>query len=116
MDRDREVTLDGRTLREIRAEVDQRTETRQRVMRFNRSANGESFSPSVLVPSKYDSIFAAPTRKPATGTFEYRTVWRLGKPQLDVEAGGKRLGEALVQSGSDLFTGRKRMALVSPPT
>lgn len=116
MDRDREVTLDGRTLREIRAEVDQRTETRQRVMKFSRSANGESFAPSVLVPPKYDSIFAAPTHKPATGTFEYRTVWRLGKPQLDVEAGGKRLGETLVQSGSDLFTGRKRMALVDAGT
>ncbi|MFJ8856379.1 S8 family serine peptidase [Streptomyces sp. NPDC102437] len=112
MDRDREVTLDGRTLREIRAEVGRRTENRQRIMKFNRSVNGESFAPSVLVPSKYDSIFAAPTHKPATGTFEYRTVWRLGKPRLDVEAGGKPLGEAVVQSGSDLFTGRKRMPLV----
>ncbi|MEU6018817.1 S8 family serine peptidase [Streptomyces sp. NPDC047515] len=116
MDRDREVTLDGRTLREIRAEVGQRTEDRQRIMKFNRSANGESFSPSVLVPSKYDSIFAAPTHKPTTGTFEYRTVWRLGKPQLDVEAGGKRLGETVVQSGSDLFTGRKRMPVVDAGT
>lgn len=65
---------------------------------------------------KYDSIFAAPTHKPATGTFEYRTVWRLGKPRLDVEAGGKRLGETVVQPGSDLFTGRKRMYLVDAGT
>ncbi|WP_329306438.1 S8 family serine peptidase [Streptomyces sp. NBC_01260] len=112
MDRDREVTLDGTKLREIRAEVDRRTETRQLIMKFNRSANGESFAPAVQVPPKYDSIFAAPTRKPATGTFEYRTVWRLGKPQLDVEAGGKRLGETAVQYGSDMFTGQKRMDLV----
>ncbi|MCX5098321.1 S8 family serine peptidase [Streptomyces sp. NBC_00053] len=112
MDRDREVTLDGTKLREIRTEVDQRTETRQLIMKFNRSANGASFAPAVQVPPKYDSIFAAPTRKPATGTFEYRTVWRLGKPQLDVEAGGKRLGETAVQYGSDMFTGQKRMALV----
>ncbi|MEU1492944.1 S8 family serine peptidase [Streptomyces sp. NPDC005776] len=116
LDRDREVTLDGRTLREIRADVGRRTETRQRIMEFNRSANGESFAPSVLVPSKYDSIFAAPTRKPATGTFEYRTVWRLGKPQLDVEAGGRQLGEAVVQRGSDQFTGRERMPLVDAGT
>lgn len=112
MDRDREVTLDGTKLREIRTEVDQRTETRQLIMKFNRSANSASFAPAVQVPPKYDSIFAAPTRKPATGTFEYRTVWRLGKPQLDVEAGGKRLGETAVQYGSDMFTGQKRMALV----
>ncbi|MEV6749752.1 S8 family serine peptidase [Streptomyces sp. NPDC051080] len=116
MDRDREVTLDGTKLREIRAEVDQRTETRQLLMRFNRSANGTSFAPTVQVPPKYDSIFAAPTRKPATGTFEYRTVWRLGKPQLDVEAGGKRLGETTVQYGSDMFTGHKRMALMDAGT
>lgn len=116
LDRDREVTLDGRTLREIRAQVDQRTETRQLNMKFNRSANGASYTGAVLVPLKYDSIFAAPTRKPATGTFEYRTVWRLGKPRLDVEAGGTRLGEAVVQSGSDLFTGRKRMSLVDAGT
>ncbi|MFJ5196882.1 S8 family serine peptidase [Streptomyces sp. NPDC088394] len=116
MDRDREVTLDGTKLREIRAEVDQRSETRQLLMRFNRSANGTSFAPAVQVPPKYDSIFAAPTRKPATGTFEYRTVWRLGKPQLDVEAGGKRLGETTVQYGSDMFTGHKRMALMDAGT
>lgn len=116
MDRDREVTLDGTELREIRAEVDQRTETRQLLMKFNRSANGASFAPAVQVPPKYDSIFAAPTRKPVTGAFEYRTVWRLGKPQLDVEAGGKRLGETAVQYGSDMFTGHKRMSLVDAGT
>lgn len=112
LDRDREVTLDGRTLRETRAEVDQRTQTRQLSMKFNRAANGASYTGAALVPPKYDSIFAAPTHKPATGTFEYRTAWRLGKPQLDVEAGGKRLGEAVLQYGTDLFTGRKRMSLV----
>ena len=116
MDRDREVTLDGTKLREIRAEVDQRTQTRQLVMRFNRAANGASFTGGAQVPPTYDSIFAAPTRKPATGTFEYRTVWRLGKPQLDVEAGGRRLGETAVQYGSDLFTGQKRMSLVDAGT
>ncbi|MEE1808130.1 S8 family serine peptidase [Streptomyces sp. BE133] len=116
LDRDREVTLDGTKLREIRAEVDQRTETRQLLMKFNRSANGTSFAPTVQVPPKYDSIFAAPTRKPATGTFEYRTVWRLGKPLLDVEAGGRRLGDAFVPYGSDVFTGRKRMSLVDAGT
>ncbi|MEU1365422.1 S8 family serine peptidase [Streptomyces sp. NPDC005803] len=116
LDRDREVTLDGRTLREIRADVGRRTETRQRIMEFSRSANGESFAPSVLVPWKYDSIFAAPTRKPRTGTFEYRTVWRLGKPQLEVETGGQRLGEAVVQRGSGQFTGRKRMPVTDAGT
>ncbi|MFE4686728.1 hypothetical protein ACFRNJ_39060 [Streptomyces sp. NPDC056721] len=37
---------DGRTLREVRADVDRRTETRQLVMKFNRAANGASSLPA----------------------------------------------------------------------
>ncbi|MET7615597.1 S8 family serine peptidase [Streptomyces sp. NPDC005408] len=112
MDRDREITLDARQLREIRAEVDKRTETRQLLMEFGRSANGASYGGALQVPLKYDSIFAAPTRKPATGTFEYRTVWRLGKALLDVTAGGKPLGESIVQPGTAVLDGRQRLDVV----
>ncbi|WP_329398569.1 S8 family serine peptidase [Streptomyces melanogenes] len=111
LDRDREITLDGRRLRELRAEVDRRTETRQLLMEYDRSANGATVSGAVQVPVAYDSVFAAPTRKVRTGTFEYRTVWRLGKPLLDVEAGGRRLGDALVQAGSTPFDGRRRVGV-----
>ncbi|MGW6360008.1 S8 family serine peptidase [Streptomyces sp. NPDC055092] len=112
LDRDREVTLDGRTLREVRADVDRRTETRQLVMKFNRAANGASYTDSVQVPLKYDSVFAAPTKRPADGIFEYRTVWRLGKPRLDTEADGTRLRETVAQPGSALFTGRRTLRVV----
>ncbi len=50
LDRDREITLDGRRLREIRAEVDRRTETRQLLMEFDRKANGASYGGAVQVP------------------------------------------------------------------
>ncbi|MFF7181342.1 S8 family serine peptidase [Streptomyces sp. NPDC008121] len=116
LDRDREITLDGRRLREIRAEVEQRTETRQLLMEFDRDAGGVSYGGAVQVPPKYDSIFAAPTRKPATGTFEYRTVWRLGKPLLEASTDGQRLSDATPQAGSALLEGRHRLGVVDAGT
>ncbi len=116
LDRDREITLDGRRLREIRAEVEKRTETRQLLMEFDREANGASYGGAVQVPITYDSIFAAPTREPATGTFEYRTVWRLGKPLLEATVDGVRLAGATPQGGGTLLEGRHRLGLVDAGT
>ncbi|MEV0448355.1 S8 family serine peptidase [Streptomyces sp. NPDC050600] len=116
LDRDREITLDGRRLREIRAEVERRTETRQLLMEFDRKANGASYFGAVQVPVTYDSIFAAPTAKPATGSFEYRTVWRLGKPMLEATAGGARLAEVTAQPGATLLEGRHRLGVVDAGT
>ncbi|MER5306583.1 S8 family serine peptidase [Streptomyces sp. NPDC002773] len=116
LDRDREITLDGRQLREIRAEVDKRTETRQLLMEFDRDANGASYGGAVQVPPLYDSIFAAPTAKPATGTFEYRTVWRLGKPMLESTVDGRLLSGATPQAGATLLEGRHRLGLVDAGT
>ncbi|GHD92456.1 peptidase [Streptomyces naganishii JCM 4654] len=108
LDRDREVTLDGRGLREIRAAVARRTETRQLLMEYDRDAGGSDLSEAVQVPVTYDSVFAAPTRKVTRGGFEYRTVWRLGKPRLEVRG----IGEAVAQSGGTLIEGRSRLPLV----
>ncbi|MFH8972510.1 S8 family serine peptidase [Streptomyces sp. NPDC017890] len=109
VDRDREITLDGRELREISADVDKRTETRQLLMEYDRDANGSDLFGAVQVPLTYDSVFAAPTGKKVTeGDFEYRTVWRLGKPLLEV----KGVREAVVQSGGTLTEGHSRLPLV----
>ncbi|MFB9737695.1 S8 family serine peptidase [Streptomyces thermocoprophilus] len=108
LDRDREVTLDGRRLREVRAAVDRRSEVRQLVMEYDRAANGADLFDAVQVPLTYDSVFAAPTGEVTQGTFEYRTVWRLGKPLLDAEG----VTEATVQSGGTLTGGRLRLPLV----
>ncbi|MET8566931.1 S8 family serine peptidase [Streptomyces sp. NPDC004783] len=107
LDRDRDVTLDGRELREIRADVGRRTETRQLIMEYDRAANGAHEFGAVQVPPAYDSVFAAPTGKVTEGGFEYRTVWRLGKPSLEVRG----IGEAVVQSGGTLIEGRSRLPL-----
>ncbi|OIJ90976.1 S8 family serine peptidase [Streptomyces colonosanans] len=108
LDRDREVTLDGRRLREISADVHRTTQTRQLLMEYDRNANGSDYFGAVQVPVKYDSIFAAPTAKVTQGSFEYRTVWRLGQPLLEV----KGLGEAVAQPGATLLEGRTRLPLV----
>ncbi|MFD4259908.1 S8 family serine peptidase [Streptomyces sp. NPDC058534] len=108
LDRDREITLDGTKLREISADVPKRTQTRQLIMEYDRSAGGADLFGAVQVPLKYDSVFAAPTKKVTEGGFEYRTVWRLGKPQLEV----KGVGEAVVQPGGTLTEGRSRLPLV----
>ncbi|MEV6328766.1 S8 family serine peptidase [Streptomyces sp. NPDC051909] len=116
LDRDREITLDGRQLKEIRAEVEKRTETRQLLMEFKRDANGAQYGGAVMVPVKYDSIFAAPTAEPATGVFEYRTVWRLGTPGLEVSTDGGRLSEVVRQPGTPSRTGQSRLRLVDAGT
>ncbi|MEU3828871.1 S8 family serine peptidase [Streptomyces sp. NPDC029080] len=107
LDRDREVTLDGRRLREVRAVTGRRTETHQLLMEYDRAAGGADLFGAVQVPLAYDSVFAAPTRKVTQGTFEYRTVWRLAKPRLEVAG----IGEATVQAGGTLRAGRTRLPL-----
>ncbi|MER5756558.1 S8 family serine peptidase [Streptomyces sp. NPDC002088] len=108
LDQDREVTLDGRKLREIKADVGRRTETRHLLMEYDRSGNGSDLFGAAQVPVKYDSIFATPTDKVTQGDFEYRTVWRLGKPTLDV----KGVSEAVFQPGATLIEGRTELPLV----
>ncbi|MGY3845011.1 S8 family serine peptidase [Streptomyces hydrogenans] len=116
LDRDREITLDGRQLREIRAEVDRRTESRQLLMEYDRKANGVSYTDIVQVPPAYDSLFAAPTAPVTNGTFEYRTVWRLGKPVLEASVDGVRLSDLRAQAGATLLEGRHRLGLVDAGT
>ncbi|WP_409057538.1 S8 family serine peptidase [Streptomyces sp. SYP-A7185] len=108
LDQDREVTLDGRKLREVGVDVGKRTETRQLLMEYDRRANGATLQGAVQVPVKYDSIFAAPTAKVTDGSFEYRTVWRLGKPTLDV----KGLGQVVAQPGGTVGDGRSKLRIV----
>ncbi|MFE2299175.1 S8 family serine peptidase [Streptomyces sp. NPDC059445] len=108
LDQDREVTLDGRKLREISAKVDRRTETRQLIMEYDRAGGGADLFGAVQLPVKYDSVFAAPTPKVTEGTFDYRTVWRLGKPLLEVAG----VEETVVQPGTTLTEGRTRLPLV----
>ncbi|MFJ9161315.1 S8 family serine peptidase [Streptomyces griseoviridis] len=108
LDRDREVTLDARRLREVRAEVPRRTGTRQLVMEYARSGGGSDLSVAVQVAAGYDSVFAAPTEPVTRGRFEYRTVWRLGRPPLEVAG----VRDAFAQAGGTVPDGHRRLPLV----
>ncbi|GAA2344276.1 S8 family serine peptidase [Streptomyces kunmingensis] len=108
LDRDREITLDGRQLKEITADVGRTTQTRQLIMEADRTAGGAAYMSAVQLPVTYDSVFAAPTRKVSDGSFEYRTVWRLGKPMLQADG----LREATLQAGGTLIEGRSRLRVV----
>lgn len=112
MDRDREITLDARELREISVDVGKRTESRQLLMEYDRKAQGAQLGAAVQVPYTYDSIFAAPTDRPTKGSFEYRTVWRQGKALLAGTVGGKQVGELVVQSGGTMLDGKKKLSVV----
>ncbi|CAL9533731.1 hypothetical protein SUDANB6_04110 [Streptomyces sp. enrichment culture] len=107
LDRDREVILDGRRLREVGAEVDRRAETRQLLMEYARTADGAGLTEAVQVSPEYDSVFAAPTPEVTRGRFEYRTVWRLAKPLLEVRG----VRDAVVQPGGTLIEGRTLLPL-----
>nr|WP_285554445.1 S8 family serine peptidase [Streptomyces hygroscopicus] len=108
LDHDSDVTLDGTKLREVKAAVSRRTETHQLLVEYDRAANGADLSGAVQVPLTYDSVFAAPTPEVTRGTFEYRTVWRLAKPRLEVRG----VAEATVQPGGTLVSGREKLPLV----
>ncbi|MBO1336862.1 S8 family serine peptidase [Streptomyces sp. VRA16 Mangrove soil] len=112
LDQDRDITLDGRQLREVAADVGRTAETRQLIMEADRKANGAEITNAVQLPVAYDSVFAAPTRKVSEGSYVYRTVWRLGKPMLQVDG----VRDTLVQAGGTLIEGRSRLGVVDAGT
>ncbi|MFI7007307.1 S8 family serine peptidase [Streptomyces sp. NPDC050145] len=108
LDRDREITLDGRTLREAGLKLPKDTDPRQRLMEYDRKANGADVLGIVQVPIKYDSLFVAPTKKVTGGSYEYRTVWRQGQPRVAVDG----IAETYEQPGSTLIEGRSRLGVI----
>ncbi|MEU9203999.1 S8 family serine peptidase [Streptomyces sp. NPDC048332] len=109
LDGDREITLDGRTLREVGTRVAKDTEPHQTVIQYDRNTGGTDMFGMVLMPIKYDSLLAAPTEKVKDGTYAFRTTWREGQPQVAT----KGVEETWNQPGSTLIEGRSRLDLVN---
>ncbi|MFD7860741.1 S8 family serine peptidase [Streptomyces sp. NPDC059783] len=106
---DREVTLDGSTLREVGTRVAKDTEPHQTLIQYDRNAGGTDVFGMVLMPIKYDTLLAAPTEKVTDGTYAFRTTWREGQPQVVT----KGVEESWNQPGSTVLPGRNRLALVN---
>lgn len=109
LDGDREITLDGRRLREVSTRVAKDTEPHQTLIQFDRNAGGLDAYGMVMLPIKYDTLLAAPTRKVADGSYAFRTTWREAQPQVAVDG----VDETWNQPGSTLVEGRSRLALVN---
>ncbi|WP_419995311.1 S8 family serine peptidase [Streptomyces boninensis] len=103
---DTTVQLDARKLRKVSTGVDKPAEERQRRADFSREfADGSSWREAFIMPVKYDEMWVTPTKKPARGSFDYLTRWRLGEPGVRVTTGGRDL-PVLPQIGGTITDGR----------
>ncbi|MBO1332708.1 S8 family serine peptidase [Streptomyces sp. VRA16 Mangrove soil] len=109
VDGDREITLDGTKLREVATRVAKDTDPHQTIVQYDRKAGGADVFGMVLLPIKYDTLYALPTRPVSDGSYAYRTTWRKAQPRITVDG----VDEVWEQPGSTLLTGRSTLALVN---
>ncbi|MFD7292884.1 S8 family serine peptidase [Streptomyces sp. NPDC059897] len=109
VDRDREITLDGTELREVATRVSKNTDPHQTLVQYDRKAGGTDVFGMALLPIKYDTLYALPTRPVSEGSYAYRTTWREAQPRITVDG----VDEVWEQPGSTLLPGRRRLALVN---
>ncbi|MET8468628.1 S8 family serine peptidase [Streptomyces sp. NPDC006422] len=109
VDKDREITLDGTKVREVATKVAKDTDPHQTLVQYDRKAGGTDLFGMVLLPIKYDTLYALPTRPVSDGSYAYRTTWREAQPRITVDG----LDEVWEQPGSTLLRGRSRLALVN---
>ncbi|MEV6107641.1 S8 family serine peptidase [Streptomyces sp. NPDC051940] len=97
------IHLDGTRLRLVSARTDRPTADSQRRVDFSRAyPDGSGIREMWPVPVAYDEVWATPTERPATGSFDYLTRWRLHEKQLTVTtADGRDLG-VLPQPGGTI--------------
>ncbi|MFJ8925408.1 S8 family serine peptidase [Streptomyces sp. NPDC102364] len=106
---DREITLDGTKLREVDTRVSKDTDPHQTLVQYDRKAGGTDVFGMVLLPIKYDTLYALPTRPVSEGSYAYRTTWREAQPRVTVDG----VDEVWEQPGSTLVEGDSRLALVN---
>ncbi|WP_327657784.1 S8 family serine peptidase [Streptomyces sp. NBC_00483] len=109
VDGDREITLDGTKLREVDTRVPKDTDPHQTLVQYDRKAGGTDVFGMVLLPIKYDTLYALPTRPVSDGSYAYRTTWREAQPRVTVDG----VDEVWEQPGSTLVEGDSRLTLVN---
>jgi subtilisin family serine protease len=89
LDRDQTLTLDARQAVEVKAEVPDRTEDRTLYLDWYRAdpAGVSVIGVQYLLPATYDSMFALPTKKVTTGSFEFEARWRKAYPRISRHSG-----------------------------
>ncbi|MFD7698279.1 S8 family serine peptidase [Streptomyces sp. NPDC059805] len=113
VDQDRTVTLDGRGLRQVRAEVPQ-TAARL-VSRLDVAQEyGDSSVSTVLMPDDtYDSIWALPSARQDGAGFTFGARFRLEQPALTLATGSRVFDEIMTRRGvTPLPAGTHRLEAV----
>ncbi|WP_240338413.1 S8 family peptidase [Peribacillus alkalitolerans] len=106
------VELDAREAKEITADVPKKTEPFYQRMYYYRTLGNRKFEvANVLYPPTIDKMYAVPTEKVTTGTFEFSNRWRLIKPILEINFKGKVLDDLLL-GGSTLLEGKYNLSTV----
>ncbi|MGV9349947.1 S8 family serine peptidase [Streptomyces spiralis] len=117
VDQDRTVTLDGRKLRQVRAEVPQ--DATAVLSRLDVSqAFGDSGMATVQMPDdSYDSIWALPSARQDGKGFTFGARFRLEQPALTVATKSQTYRDILVRRGVEpLPAGTRRLTAVSGGT
>ncbi|MFJ3288621.1 S8 family serine peptidase [Streptomyces sp. NPDC086669] len=113
VDQDRTITLDGRGLRQVRAEVPQ-TAARL-VSRLDVAQEyGDSSVSTVLMPDDtYDSIWALPSARQDGAGFTFGARFRLEQPALTLASGSRVFDEIMTRRGvTPLPAGTHRLKAV----
>ncbi|MFE0538580.1 S8 family serine peptidase [Streptomyces nigra] len=113
VDRDRTVTLDGRALRQVRADVPQAA-TRV-VSRLDVAQEyGDSFVSTVLMPDEtHDSIWALPSARQDGAGFTFGARFRLEQPELTLASRSRVFDEIMTKRGvAPLAAGTHRLKAV----
>ncbi|MFB8754446.1 S8 family serine peptidase [Streptomyces nigra] len=113
VDRDRTVTLDGRALRQVRADVPQAA-TRV-VSRLDVAQRyGNSFVSTVLMPDEtHDSIWALPSARQDGAGFTFGARFRMEQPALTLASEARAFDDILAKRGvTPLPAGTHRLKAV----
>ncbi|MFE6887663.1 S8 family serine peptidase [Streptomyces sp. NPDC057694] len=109
IDRDREITFDGRKLREVATRVSKNTDPHQTLVQYDRRNSATDVFGMAVLPIMYDTLYALPTHPVSDGSYAYRTTWREAQPHITVDG----VDEVWEQPGSTLVQGRSKLALVN---
>ncbi|MDX3849185.1 S8 family serine peptidase [Streptomyces sp. AK02-01A] len=100
--KDAEVVLDGTKVRQTRLVTPRKSTDSDIRVDFSRSfADGSPAATEAhTVGDGFDSLWALPTAKPASGDLVYTARWRMQQPLLSLTSGGQDFDDLWIQPGS----------------
>jgi subtilisin family serine protease len=113
VDRDRIVTLDGRELRRIGAQVPQKTTTLMSRLDVSQTFGDSSMSTVMMTDDTQDSIWALPSARQDGEGFTFGARFRMEEPALTIATGSHIYRDILVKRGlTPLPAGTRKLTAV----